>query len=77
MEDRSRNQDLNDRGIDNNLKGIGKDLKGRVKDAAGGLTGDESLQAEGKWDRVKGKIQETLGDAQRDIARERDENEQV
>jgi uncharacterized protein YjbJ (UPF0337 family) len=59
---------IND-GLENELEGKGKDLKGRVKDAVGGLTGDESLQAEGKLDRLKGKVQETLGEGQQDLGR--------
>jgi uncharacterized protein YjbJ (UPF0337 family) len=58
---------------DNSLRGIGNDLKGKVKDAAGGLTGDTSLQAEGKWDQLKGKAQKKIGEIQRDSVR-RDED---
>lgn len=60
LDDRS----LTEKGADNKLRGTGNDLKGRVKDAAGGLTGDSSMQAEGKWDRVKGKAQDAVGDVQ-------------
>jgi uncharacterized protein YjbJ (UPF0337 family) len=63
-------KDLNQAGAENQIKGVGKDVKGRVKDAAGGLTGDNSLQAEGKIDRVKGKVQEKFGEAQQDVANE-------
>jgi uncharacterized protein YjbJ (UPF0337 family) len=38
-----------------------------VKDGVGGLTGDESLQAEGKFDRAKGKVQDKVGEAQRKL----------
>jgi uncharacterized protein YjbJ (UPF0337 family) len=38
-----------------------------VKDAAGGLTGDSSLQAEGKVDQAKGKVQDAVGKAQRKL----------
>jgi uncharacterized protein YjbJ (UPF0337 family) len=62
-----RDRDLGEKGIDNSLRGKAKDLKGRVKDAAGGLTGDSELQAEGKWDRVKGNVQEKVGEAQQDL----------
>lgn len=64
------NRDLNERAAENEAKGVGNDLKGRVKDAAGGLTGDSSLQAEGKLDRLKGKVQDAVGDVQRRAARE-------
>ena len=43
-------------------KGVGKQVKGAVKDAAGGLTGNERLQAEGKADKVEGKIQQKAGE---------------
>jgi uncharacterized protein YjbJ (UPF0337 family) len=68
-----KNKNMTERGVDNNLRGTGNDLKGRVKDAAGGLTGDNQLQAEGKWDKLKGKAQNAVGDIQRRIGRETDE----
>ena len=34
------------------------DAKGRVKEAAGDLTGDESLQQEGKVDQAVGKVRD-------------------
>jgi uncharacterized protein YjbJ (UPF0337 family) len=58
-----------DKGVDNNLRGKGKGLKGRLKDAAGGLTNDSSLQAEGKLDKLKGKVQDKVGDVQRRVGR--------
>jgi uncharacterized protein YjbJ (UPF0337 family) len=62
------------RSDENSLKGIGNDIKGKVKDAAGGLTGDTSLQAEGKWDQLKGKAQKKIGEIQRDsVTRDEDE----
>lgn len=73
MEDRN----LSERGAENNLKGTGNDLKGRAKDAAGGLTGDTSMQAEGKWDRAKGKVQDTVGDLQRKAGRKKDEEDRA
>lgn len=67
-------QDRMRRSDENSLKGIGNDLKGKVKDAAGGLTGDTSLQAEGKWDQLKGKAQKKIGEIQRDsVTRDEDE----
>ncbi len=50
-------------------EGKSKVAKGRVKDAVGGLTGDGSLQAEGKLDQVKGKIQDAFGKVERKIDR--------
>jgi uncharacterized protein YjbJ (UPF0337 family) len=43
-----------------------------VKDAVGDATDDTSLQAEGKMDRVKGKVQEKFGEAQQDLAKDVD-----
>ena len=62
-------RDLMNDGVENQLEGKGDDLKGRVKDAAGGLLGDQSLQNEGKMDRLKGKLEETFGKAQEDLGR--------
>lgn len=62
-------RDMMDDGLENQIEGHGKDLKGRVKDAIGGLTGDESLQGEGKLDRLKGKVQDTFGKGQEDVGR--------
>lgn len=45
------------------VEGLGKQAKGAVKDAVGGLTGDAGLQAEGKVDKVAGKVQKGFGDA--------------
>jgi uncharacterized protein YjbJ (UPF0337 family) len=62
-------RDLTSDGLSNSAEGKGKDLKGRVKDAVGGLTGDTSLQGEGKLDRVEGKVQDTFGKAERKLDR--------
>jgi uncharacterized protein YjbJ (UPF0337 family) len=58
-----------EKGEDNKILGKSKELKGRVKDAVGGLTNDSSLQAEGKLDKVKGRIQDKAGDVQRRVGR--------
>ena len=39
------------------------EIKGRVKEAAGDLTDDEDLKAEGKTDKAGGKIKQGLEDA--------------
>jgi uncharacterized protein YjbJ (UPF0337 family) len=65
MEDKS----LTERGLDNSLEGKVKHAAGHVKDALGGLTGDRSLQTEGKVDQLKGKLQDGLGKVQRDLDR--------
>lgn len=43
-------------------KGLAKQAKGAVKDAAGKVTGDRQMQAEGKADKIAGKIQKGYGD---------------
>ncbi|MDD2859976.1 MAG: CsbD family protein [Acidiphilium sp.] len=45
------------------IKGTAKDIGGKIKDGIGGLTGDESLQAEGKTDQLAGKAQKLYGSA--------------
>lgn len=44
------------------IKGAADKAKGAVKDAAGKLTGDKQLQAEGKVDKAKGAIHNAVGD---------------
>jgi uncharacterized protein YjbJ (UPF0337 family) len=36
-------------------------VKGRLKDAGGAVTGDRSLQAEGRGDQLKGTVKEKKG----------------
>jgi uncharacterized protein YjbJ (UPF0337 family) len=51
------------------IKGAFNQAKGKVKEAAGEITGDAKLNAEGKADQVKGKLQNAAGgvkDAVRD-----------
>lgn len=43
------------------IEGAARNLGGKAKEAAGNLTGDEKLKAEGKADQVAGKIQNTVG----------------
>lgn len=43
------------------IKGMGDQAKGNIKDAAGKVTGDSKLQAEGKMDRAKGKVENAVG----------------
>ena len=47
---------------ENEIKGTVTDGVGKLKDAAGGLTGDSGLQAEGKFDQVQGTVQKEYGD---------------
>lgn len=68
MDDRN----LTERGTENSLKGKIKHAAGHVKDAIGGLTGDKSMQADGKMDQLKGNVQDKFGEVQRDVDRPRD-----
>ena len=43
------------------LEGAADKAKGRLKDAGGAVTGDRSLQAEGRGDQVKGTVKEKKG----------------
>jgi uncharacterized protein YjbJ (UPF0337 family) len=51
------------------IEGAGKQAKGAIKDAAGKVTGDTKLQAEGKADKAEGKLQNAVGGL-KDKARE-------
>jgi uncharacterized protein YjbJ (UPF0337 family) len=43
------------------IEGSAKQVKGAVKEVAGKVTGDAKLEAEGKSDKVAGKVQNTVG----------------
>jgi uncharacterized protein YjbJ (UPF0337 family) len=45
------------------IEGVAKQAKGNIKEAAGKVTGDAKLEAEGKSDKVAGKIQNAVGGA--------------
>jgi uncharacterized protein YjbJ (UPF0337 family) len=44
------------------VKGAADKAKGTVKEAAGKVTGDKSLEGEGKIDKAKGKLHKAAGD---------------
>jgi len=44
------------------VKAAADKAKGAIKDAAGKLTGDKKLQAEGKFDKAKGAARNVAGD---------------
>jgi uncharacterized protein YjbJ (UPF0337 family) len=44
------------------IRGAADKAKGAVKDAAGKLTGNKQMQAEGKLDKAKGKARSAVGD---------------
>ena len=52
------------------VKGAMDKAKGAVKDAAGKMTGDKNLEAEGKVDKAKGEARKAVGDV-KDAARGR------
>ena len=43
------------------LKGASKNVTGKAKTKAGEMLGDEKLKNEGRADRVKGKVQNSVG----------------
>lgn len=43
------------------VEGAVKNLGGNIKEAAGKLTGDEKLKAEGRAEQVEGKVQNAVG----------------
>jgi uncharacterized protein YjbJ (UPF0337 family) len=54
---------------DNRIVGSAKEIKGAAKEGIGKATGDTKLQADGKADKVEGKVQNAIGgvnDAARD-----------
>ena len=58
-------KDLTQDGLENSAEGKTTHAKGHIKDAVGGLTGNDSLQSEGKMDQAKGKVQDALGKVER------------
>jgi uncharacterized protein YjbJ (UPF0337 family) len=50
-------------------KGSFDQLKGEAKKQFGKLTDNESMEAEGRLDKGKGKLQETAGDVKEDLSR--------
>ena len=47
----------------NRVEGMGQKNVGRIKEAAGKLTGDSKLTAEGKADKMAGGIKNAIGGA--------------
>ncbi|MEI9992415.1 MAG: CsbD family protein [Rhizomicrobium sp.] len=45
------------------IEGSANQAKGAIKEAAGKITGDSKLQAEGTADKLKGKVQSAVGGA--------------
>ncbi len=55
------------------IKGAANQAKGQMKESAGKLTGDAKLQAEGKADKLKGKVQNAVGGAKDAIRQNKDD----
>jgi uncharacterized protein YjbJ (UPF0337 family) len=45
----------------NRVEGAAKNMGGKIKEAAGKLTGDEKLKADGRMDQAEGKVQNAVG----------------
>ncbi len=52
------------------VEGAGKQAKGAIKDAAGKMTGDVRLEAEGKLDKAAGQVQSAVGKAKDEARKE-------
>ena len=51
------------------VKGTADKVKGAIKEAAGKLTGDKKLEAEGKLDKMKGEARDVVGDVKDAVKR--------
>ena len=56
-------------GVDDKMKNMGENASGKAKEAAGKLTDDESLEAEGKVDQSKADLKQA-GEKAKDAFRE-------
>jgi uncharacterized protein YjbJ (UPF0337 family) len=54
------------------IAGTAKQAKGAVKEAAGKILGDAKLNAEGKADKIEGKIQNAVGGVKDALRQQRD-----
>lgn len=46
---------------DHESKGTAKEIGGKIKETVGGVTGDRSVENEGKADRAEGKTEKNAG----------------
>ncbi|WOV87728.1 CsbD family protein [Sporosarcina oncorhynchi] len=53
---------MKENGYSDKVKGAVNKVKGEAKDQYGNATGDAKLQAEGKLDKLKGNLQDKVGD---------------
>jgi len=69
----TQRQENEDRAMDKErIKGMAQRTKGAVKEGAGKAFGDEKLKADGKMDKMEGKVRNTVGgmkDAMRDAGK--------
>ncbi|MBN8926178.1 MAG: CsbD family protein [Rhodospirillales bacterium 69-11] len=49
------------------MEGMAHQAKGAVKQAAGKVTGDEKMKAEGTAEKTEGKVQNTVGGAKDEV----------
>ena len=49
------------------IKGAADKASGAVKEAAGKITGNEKLEAEGKFDKAKGEVRQGVGDVKDEL----------
>jgi uncharacterized protein YjbJ (UPF0337 family) len=52
--------------------GVGQNIKGRIKEAAGAISGNKKIEAEGIADRVAGAAKAVVGAAKHGIAKKLD-----
>lgn len=58
----------------NTVKGVGNQVAGNAKEAAGKLTGNKKLEAEGRLQELKGDAQRAAGKVEDKIKKSVDEN---
>lgn len=52
------------------LQGAGREIKGSVKETVGKVAGDPETEAEGKAEKIVGKVQNRIGKAEDAVKRE-------
>lgn len=58
----------------NTVKGVGNQVAGNAKEAAGKLTGDKKLEAEGRLQELKGDAQRAAGKVEEKIKKSTDDH---
>lgn len=57
----------------NTVKGVGNQVAGNTKEAAGKVTGDKKLEAEGRVQELKGDVQRAAGKAEHKVKKAADD----